>query len=161
MASKAPTSLFEGTFRAALSHADRHSTPPPNFKLQRDVTDTSATVDPDNPILASQRDQSARLFRSQSITDQINKTPRVTPHWGHSLSRSYGGNDWPLPASDSTTAASTPGSSGFSGTPKEMFSLGFGGDDPIFAEHGPKKRGPKPKNEPALTVVIHEKKADK
>jgi hypothetical protein len=97
--------------------------------------------------------QASRLYRSQSITEQLNKTPRVTPNWGHSLSKSYGGNDWPLPASESSTA-STPGSIGPPIVHTGMFAVESSNDQLWSDSTGQKKRGPKPKNEPAATVIL-------
>jgi len=162
----APTSLFEGTFRAKKPdpHADpflpflsRHpassdkaETPSQGGTLR--TGDSLATPSTNNQASSS---SSSRLFRSQSITEQLNKTPRVTPNWGHSLSKSYGGSDWPLPASESSTntAVSTPGSVGYSTIKKDMYTASDTSDQLWSEQNGPKKRGPKPKNEPATTVI--------
>ena len=56
-----------------------------------------------------------------------------------------------MSTSESSTAASTPGSVGVGKIGKEIYS----GNDHIWTDqNGPKKRGPKPKNEPAATVAL-------
>lgn len=116
------------------------------------MTDGQENNSPDDTITPL-ANPSSRLFRSQSIQDQLNRPPRVTPaHWGHSLSKSYGGNDWPLPASGSI------GSPTFSNGPAEkgepMDVTPIPSDQLWPSSNTAKKRGPKPKNEPAATVRL-------
>lgn len=108
---------------------------------------------------APSKNQRSRLFRSQSITDQLNKTPRVAPNWGHSLSKSYGGNDWPLPASKATNPGSSPHFAGLVTLENNMYSMDVVNEQARPASKAPKKRGPKPKNEPAASVTMGLKQA--
>ena len=107
--------------------------------------------------VSNNSNQASRLYRSQSITEQLNKTPRVTPNWGHSLSKSYGGSDWPLPASQSSTTVSSPGSIGPPTIQRAMFGVDSSNEQLRSDSTGPKKRGPKPKNELAMTVIFLKK----
>lgn len=94
------------------------------------------------------------LYRSQSIQEQLNRTtPKITPaHWGHLSSKSLGGNDWPLPASG-TTIPNTYTIPSEDGQMMDFTMTGNVGNDQFNPPQNlPKKRGPKPKNEPAATV---------
>ena len=160
---------FEGTFRLKAPQSPNSQIfpptlplSPPNFKSAKlKPTDTEeeksgSEVETYNTNTPQFSQPSRVHFRSQSISDQLNKTPRVTPNWGHSLSKSYGGSDWPLPASDNSTAVSTPASTLAPNIHTPMFSTPAS-NDPLWSEqqsNGPKKRGPKPKNEPAATVKL-------
>jgi hypothetical protein len=88
--------------------------------------------------------------RSQSIEDQLHRTPKVNPtQWGHSLSKSYGGSDWPLPTPGNINSPPFSGSSPENGQAMDFKALV---PDQWTIQSTPKKRGPKPKNEPAATV---------
>jgi hypothetical protein len=89
----------------------------------------------------------SKHIRSQSTSADFVKPPPVKPQWGHSHSKSHG-NDWPLPALSESTAGSSAGSPGVAW----MFFSDEKSDLPLDA--GPKKRGPKPKGEPAATVWL-------
>ena len=128
----------------------------PNFKL---FTETPWLVGDRNRVkdFASSppgQNISPRLYRSQSIQDQLNKTPRVNPHWGHSLSRSHGGNDWPLPASPTSSSPTYISPLTPTVAQQAMFTAGLTNEQAFPETGGPKKRGPKPKNEPAATVKL-------
>jgi hypothetical protein len=148
-----PRRLYEGTSRCVerVSHAD----PFPHFPCPvKQLTETNRAIDNTNTLNAPNIAPS-RLARSQSINDQLSKTPRVSPNWGHSLSRSYGGTDWPLPASsESTSAVSTPLSLPQPQPPHDMYAVALSNETPWTDQAGAKKRGPKPKNEPAATVTL-------
>jgi hypothetical protein len=160
MASNRPP-LFEGkasTCRSLLFHCSQS----PNFKssyAKPDALGGDQEHCPSNPFqLPVATTQSPRLYRSPSFTDQLNQSPRYPPPWGHTLPKAYSGTDWPLPpeADDSTTSNSTPGDTGITGTHQGMFSFSPMTEDKASDPErpAPKKRGPKPKNEPAQSVSL-------
>jgi len=125
------------------------NSPPSNSTNNHDNIDRSLSEDTVTPFPPT---SSQKLHRSHSIQDQLNRPPKVNPaQWGHSISKSYGGNDWPLPATGNNPNSPT-FSSGTAENGRTMEFTALSNDQLWPAQNAPKKRGPKPKNEPATTV---------